>query len=157
MLKCGLQCSSWRGMHMNSRQEFQKAHLVTMTKGRLGESAWDRWVRHDWETEKAHKHISYKESKGKKKKKKGTSVQVIQEIWFSQLLLLICDQVTGFNAHSESACSMGDPASISKSGRSPGEGNGYPLQYAYLENPMDGGVWRATVHGVVKSRTRWSN
>ena len=34
-----------------------------------------------------------------------------------------------------------------------GEGNGTPLQYSYLENPMDGGVWWATVHGVAKSRT----
>ena len=39
-------------------------------------------------------------------------------------------------------------------GRSPGEGNGNPLQYACLENPMDKGVWRATVHGLAKSRTR---
>ena len=34
-----------------------------------------------------------------------------------------------------------------------GEGNGYPLQYSCLENPMDGGAWWAAVHGVVKSRT----
>ena len=38
-------------------------------------------------------------------------------------------------------------------GRSPREGNGNPLQYSYLENPMDRGVWRATVHGVTKSQT----
>ena len=38
-----------------------------------------------------------------------------------------------------------------------GEGNGTPLQYSCLENPMDGGAWRATVHGVVKSRTRLSD
>ena len=42
---------------MNFRQEFQKAHLVTMTKGRLGESAWD--CKESDTTEKAHKHISY--------------------------------------------------------------------------------------------------
>ena len=41
-------------------------------------------------------------------------------------------------------------------GRSPGEGHGNPLQYSCLENPMDGGAWRATVHGVVRSRTRLS-
>ena len=40
------------------------------------------------------------------------------------------------------------------SGRPPGEGNGNPLQYSCLENPMDGGAWRATVHGVTKSQTR---
>ena len=38
-----------------------------------------------------------------------------------------------------------------------GEGDGTPLQYACLENPMDGGAWRAVVHGVAKSRTRLSN
>ena len=38
-----------------------------------------------------------------------------------------------------------------------GEGNGNPLQYSCLENPMDGGAWQATVHGVAKSRTRLSN
>ena len=43
------------------------------------------------------------------------------------------------------------------SGRSPGEGNGNPLQYSCLENPMDGGAWWATVHGVTKSRTRLSD
>jgi len=49
---------------------------------------------------------------------------------------------------------MGDPGSIPGSGRSPGEGNGNPLQYSCLENPMDGGAWQATVHGVSKSQTR---
>ena len=39
-------------------------------------------------------------------------------------------------------------------GRSSGEGNGNPLQNACLENPMDRGAWRATVHGVAKSQTR---
>ena len=40
-----------------------------------------------------------------------------------------------------------------RSGRSPGEGNGNPLQYSCLENPMGGGAWWATVHGVTKSQT----
>ena len=50
----------------------------------------------------------------------------------------------------ESACNAGDLGSIPGSGRSPGEGNGYPLQYCCLENPMDEGAWWATVHGVLK-------
>ena len=50
-----------------------------------------------------------------------------------------------------------DPGSIPGSGRPPGEGNGNPLQYSSLENPMDGGAWSATVHGVTKSRTRLSD
>ena len=53
----------------------------------------------------------------------------------------------------ESACNAGHLGLIPGLGRSPGEGNANPLQYSYLENPMDGGVWQATVHGVTKSRT----
>ena len=56
-----------------------------------------------------------------------------------------------------SACNAGDPGLIPGLGRSPGEGNGNPLQYSCLENPMDGGAWWATVHGVAKSRTRLSD
>ena len=56
-----------------------------------------------------------------------------------------------------SACNEGDLGSIPGSGRSPGEGNGNPLQYSCLENPIDGGAWQATVHGVAKSRTRLSD
>ena len=52
----------------------------------------------------------------------------------------------------ESAFSAGDTGSIPGSGRSPGEGNGNRLQYSCLENPVDRGDWRATVHGVTKSR-----
>ena len=49
---------------------------------------------------------------------------------------------------------------IPGSGRSPGEGHGNPLQHAYLENPMDRGAWRATVHGVAKldmTEATWYN
>ena len=49
-----------------------------------------------------------------------------------------------------------DAGSISGSGRSPGVGNGKPLQYSGLENFMDRGVWQATVHGVAKSQTQLS-
>ena len=55
----------------------------------------------------------------------------------------------------ESACSAGDPGSVCGSGRSPGEGNGYPLQYPCLENSMDRGAWKAT--GVAKSQTLLSD
>ena len=53
----------------------------------------------------------------------------------------------------ESACSVGDLGSIPESGRSSGEGNGNPLQYSCLGNPMEWRAWQATVHGVAKSRT----
>ena len=50
----------------------------------------------------------------------------------------------------ESACNAGDLGLIPGSGRSPGGGHDNPLQYSYLENRMDRGAWRATVHGVAK-------
>ena len=55
------------------------------------------------------------------------------------------------------ACNAGDLGSIPGLGRSPGEGNGSPLQNSCLEDSMDGGALWATVHGVAKSRTRLSN
>ena len=57
----------------------------------------------------------------------------------------------------ETACNAGDLGTIPGSGRSPGGGNGNPLQYSCLENPMDRGAWWATVHGVAKSQTQLSN
>ena len=56
-----------------------------------------------------------------------------------------------------SACNEGDTGLIPELGRSLGEENGNPLQYSCLENSKDRGAWRATVHGVAKSRTRLSN
>ena len=52
---------------------------------------------------------------------------------------------------------MGDPGLILGSGRSPGEGNGYPLHYSCLDNSMDRGAWQATVHGITKSWTQLRN
>ena len=57
----------------------------------------------------------------------------------------------------ESAYNVGDPGSISGLGRSPGEGNGNPLQYPCLENLMDRGAWWTAVHGVEKSRAQLSD
>ena len=68
--------------------------------------------------------------------------------------------ILGFPGGSEvkaSACNAGDPGSIPGSGRSPGEGNGNPLQYSCLENPMDRGAWWATVHGFAEIRIQLSN
>ena len=55
-----------------------------------------------------------------------------------------------------SVYNAGDPGLIPGLGRSPGEGNGTPLQYSCLENPMDG-AWQATIHGVTKSQTGLSD
>ena len=57
----------------------------------------------------------------------------------------------------ESACNAEDPGSILGLGRSSGEGNGNPLQYSCLGNPMDRGAWWVTVHGATKSQTPLSN
>ena len=55
-----------------------------------------------------------------------------------------------FTSGKESTCNAGNAGLIPGSGRSPGEGNGNPLQYSCLENPMDRGAWWATVHRVAK-------
>ena len=57
----------------------------------------------------------------------------------------------GVSAGKESTCSVGVLALIPGLGRSPGEGNGYLLQYSELENFMDRGAWQATVQGVTES------
>ena len=54
----------------------------------------------------------------------------------------------------ESSCNAGDPGSIPGLRRSPEEGNGYPLRYTRLGNPMDRRAWRATVHGIANSQTQ---
>ena len=60
---------------------------------------------------------------------------------------------SGGSVSKESACSAGDPGSISGLETSPGGGNGNPLLYSCLERPVDRGAWRATVHGVAESDT----
>ena len=57
----------------------------------------------------------------------------------------------------ESSYDAGDSGSIPELGRSPGEGNGYSLQYSCLENSLDRGAWQATVHGIAKSWTQLSD
>ena len=59
----------------------------------------------------------------------------------------------GGSVGKESVCNAGDLGSIPRLGRSPGEGNSYPLQNSCLENSMDREAWQAVVHGVTKSRT----
>ena len=79
--------------------------------------------------------------KQKKKKEKPTSTL---PFYFRNVGLL------GGSAGKESACNVVDLGSIPGLGRSPGEGNGNPLQDSCLGNPMDRGAWRATVYGVTK-------
>ena len=75
----------------------------------------------------------------------------------SSHLYFSCLSFLGGSGVKASACNARDLGSIPRSGRSPGEGNGNPLQYSCLENPMDGGAWWAKVHGVAKSWTQLSD
>ena len=76
---------------------------------------------------------------------------------FELYILIYCTTGCGGSDGKESACNAEDSGSIPGSQRSPGEGNGNPVQYSCLENSMDRGVWWATIHGVRKSRTQLSN
>ena len=67
-------------------------------------------------------------------------------------LPILCPVFPGVSDGKESACNSGDPGSIPESERSPGEGNGNPLQYSCLENSMGRGAWQATDHEVMKSQ-----
>ena len=64
---------------------------------------------------------------------------------------LDCD-FPGSSDRKESTCNSGDPGLIPESRRSPGEGNGYLLQYSCLENSMDRGAWQAIVHPLLITR-----
>ena len=68
--------------------------------------------------------------------------------------LLRCESVTDGSSSKDSASNAGDMGLIPGLGRSHKEGNGYPLQYSCLGNPMDRGAWWFIVHGVAESRTR---
>ena len=69
----------------------------------------------------------------------------------------LCGFLVAQMVKKKSACNAGDPGLIPGSGRSPGEGNGNPLQDSCLENLMDTGAWWAAVRGITKSRARVSD
>ena len=71
--------------------------------------------------------------------------------WVAKSRTRLSEGFPGGSDGKESTCNVGDLDSIPGLGRFPGEGNGNPLQCSCLENPMDRGAWRATVHGVTKS------
>ena len=76
-------------------------------------------------------------------------------MYHSPIYLMISNEQLAFSGHSvgkKPTCNAGNLGSISGSGRSPGEGNGNPLQYFCLGNPMDRGAWQAAVHGVTRVR-----
>ena len=81
--------------------------------------------------------------------------QIICASLVAQLSFYMC--FSGGSAGKEYACNAGDLGSIPGLGRSPGEGNGNPLDYSYLESSIDRGSCGATVYGVAKSHTQLSN
>ena len=76
-----------------------------------------------------------------------TIVQIVRQ---NLLRTTVIDGLPRWLSGKESACQAGDAGLIPGSGRSPGEGNGNPLQYSCLENPMDREAWLAIVHEVAK-------
>ena len=77
---------------------------------------------------------------------KNALLPVIAKLTYHLVTVLVGASLGGSDGR-ESSCGAGDPEWIPESGRSPGEGNGNPLQDSCLENPLDRGAWRATVHG----------
>ena len=90
-------------------------------------------------------------------KRQGTTILFMLHNFFFKLGTLGFLVAQRLKRLPASACNVGDLGSIPGSRRSPGEGNGNPLQYSCLENSMDGGAWWATVHAVTKNWTRLSD
>ena len=77
-------------------------------------------------------------------------VSLIDFLYFLKQILLEYFELPQGLSHKESICNAGHERSVSESGRSPEKGNGNPLQYSCLGNPMDRGAWQATVHEIPK-------
>ena len=105
--------------------------------------------------------MGYKESDITEETQKQQQEHGKINLLVSLVIFFFCDSfIDGFSGGSDgkaSAYNVGDPALTPGLGRYSGEGNGNPLQYYCLENPMDRGAWQATVYGVTKSRTQLSN
>ena len=88
----------------------------------------------------------------------GQKIQSVSAVrWYRKTWVNLLAKFPGGSDSKSSARNVGDTGSIPGSGTSPGEGNGNPLQYSCLENPMDRGAWWATAHRVTKSRTGLSD
>ena len=90
-------------------------------------------------------------------KKKKSYIPWKPFIQNSYPLLLLLLELPRWLSDKKSACQWRRCGSSPWVGTIPGEGNGNPLQYSYLENPMDRGAWRVTVHGLQKSQTQLSD
>ena len=90
----------------------------------------------------------------------GLNKHIFTNLFYLFLYLFTCDYLkfwgfTGGSEGKESACNVREQTLIPESGRSPGEGNGNPLQYSSLENLMDRGAWQAPVHRVDRRWDGW--
>ena len=88
--------------------------------------------------------------------KNGSQLPVPGPVMYGEPLFKESPGIVGFSGGSdgkESTCNVGDLGSIPGLGRSPGEGNSYPLQYSGLENSVDRGAWQAVVYGIAESQT----
>ena len=83
--------------------------------------------------------------------------ELLPKCWYNALATPSDLDFPGGSDGKASAYNAEDPGLIPRWGRSPGEGNGSPLQYSRLENPMDRGAWWDTVHGITKNRTGLSD
>ena len=88
---------------------------------------------------------------------KENNFQIISYLFSSSQMVHFLKDFPGGSDRKASVYNAGDLGLIPGLGRSPGEGNGNPLQYCCLANPMDRGAWQATAHGVTESRTRLSD
>ena len=84
--------------------------------------------------------------------RKNTSAVFFLNIMYDLGIYTVRYGLPGGSDSKESLCKVGDLSSVSGSGRSPGEENGYSLQYSYLENSKDRGAWWATLHGLPRVR-----
>ena len=138
-------CSPWghkesdKTKKLNNKQSLIKILLLILRvtgRGQIGDEGWPppSWrSRMDWR-----------------------QARIDMEQRLLRKLLLLSKGPPRWLSDKEPVCKAGDTGSIHGLGRSFGEGNGNPLQYSCLENPMDR-AWRATVHGVTKSQTRLRN
>ena len=140
-----------RGLHVSDRHARQWGAIKRREDNRRNSwSFWDSgWLERAWHSQETSS------TDDKVILMSGHQIPSESLIFFSKKIHLFLYRASW--EVKASACNVGDLGSIPGSGRSPGEGNGNPLQYSCLENHMDRGTWWATVHRVARSRTRLSD